>query len=91
MPNFVSHLLTTRFLSDEKSRNEILVCEFSRYKFEAGIDCLLQRLTSSMHMHPLPALLNNGVPVVLSSDDPSVFGNMGLTFDYFQVRVIYIC
>ena len=48
----------------------------------------LQRLTSSMPMHPLPALLNNGVHVVLSCDDPSVFGNMGLTFDYFQVGVI---
>ncbi|KIK59537.1 hypothetical protein GYMLUDRAFT_44494 [Collybiopsis luxurians FD-317 M1] len=43
------------------------------------------RLTSSMHMHPLPILLNQGVHVALCSDDPSVFGNMGLTFDYFQV------
>ncbi|KAH7873630.1 uncharacterized protein C8R40DRAFT_1172422 [Lentinula edodes] len=43
------------------------------------------RLTSSMHMHPLPVLLNQGVSVALCSDDPSVFGNMGLTFDYFQV------
>ncbi|KAJ3933445.1 MAG: hypothetical protein NXY57DRAFT_1066602 [Lentinula lateritia] len=42
-------------------------------------------LTSSIHMHPLPVLLNQGVPVALCSDDPSVFGNMGLTFDYFQV------
>lgn len=41
-----------------------------------------------MPMHPLPVLLNNGVPVVLSCDDPSVFGNMGLTFDFFQVRII---
>lgn len=39
-------------------------------------------------MHPLPILLNNGVPVALCSDDPAVFGNMGLTFDYFQVRII---
>ncbi|GLB42927.1 putative adenosine [Lyophyllum shimeji] len=45
------------------------------------------RLTSSMPMHPLPILLNNGVPVALCSDDPSVFGNMGLTFDFFQVLV----
>jgi adenosine deaminase CECR1 len=47
-----------------------------------------QRLTSSMPMHPLPVLLNHGVPVVLSCDDPSVFGNMGLTFDFFQVRIV---
>ncbi|KAF8969728.1 hypothetical protein BDZ97DRAFT_1794869 [Flammula alnicola] len=45
------------------------------------------RLTSSMPMHPLPVLLNNGVPVALCSDDPAVFGNMGLTFDYYQVLV----
>ncbi|KAG5654129.1 hypothetical protein H0H81_007181 [Sphagnurus paluster] len=45
------------------------------------------RLTSSMPMHPLPILLNNGVPVALCSDDPAVFGNMGLTFDFFQVLV----
>lgn len=38
-----------------------------------------------MLMHPLPVLLNNGVPVALCSDDPAVFGNMGLTFDYYQV------
>ncbi|KAK7033986.1 hypothetical protein VNI00_012415 [Paramarasmius palmivorus] len=43
------------------------------------------RLTSSMSTHPLPILLNNGIHVALCSDDPSVFGNMGLTFDYFQV------
>ncbi|EIW74707.1 Metallo-dependent hydrolase [Coniophora puteana RWD-64-598 SS2] len=43
------------------------------------------RLTASMPMHPLPILLNNGVPVALSSDDPALFGNMGLTFDFFQV------
>jgi len=40
-----------------------------------------------MPMHPLPALMNNGVPVALCSDDPAVFGNMGLTFDYYQVFV----
>ena len=45
-----------------------------------------QRLASSMPMHPLPVLMNNGVPVALCSDDPAVFGNMGLTYDYFQVR-----
>ncbi|KAJ7219500.1 hypothetical protein GGX14DRAFT_695618 [Mycena pura] len=45
------------------------------------------RLTSSMLMHPLPILMNNGLPVALCSDDPAVFGNMGLTFDFYQVFV----
>jgi len=45
------------------------------------------RLTSSMPMHPLPAMINQGVPVTLNSDDPSVFGSMGLSYDFFQVFV----
>ncbi|KAJ6488033.1 hypothetical protein C8R45DRAFT_1144863 [Mycena sanguinolenta] len=43
------------------------------------------RLTSNMPMHPLPILLNNGVPVSISSDDPGIFGNVGLSFDMYQV------
>jgi len=45
------------------------------------------RLTSSMPMHPLPIMLNNGIPVALCSDDPGTFGHMSLTFDYYQVLV----
>ena len=45
----------------------------------------LQRYTGSMPMHPLPVLMNQGVHVALSSDDPAMFGNMGLSFDFFQV------
>lgn len=45
-----------------------------------------QRLTSSVCTHPLASLINQDVPVALCSDDPSVFGNMGLSFDFFQVR-----
>ncbi|KAI0695871.1 Metallo-dependent hydrolase [Cerioporus squamosus] len=45
------------------------------------------RLTGSMPMHPLPAIMNHGVHVALCSDDPAAFGNMGLTFDFFQVFV----
>ena len=47
----------------------------------------MQRLTGSMPMHPLPSILNHGVHVALCSDDPAAFGNMGLSFDYFQVFV----
>ncbi|THH06492.1 hypothetical protein EW145_g4051 [Phellinidium pouzarii] len=52
---------------------------------EKGI--AIERLTSSMPAHPLPILLNNGVSVALSSDDPAIFGNMGLSYDFFQVLV----
>ncbi|KIJ35773.1 hypothetical protein M422DRAFT_180404 [Sphaerobolus stellatus SS14] len=45
------------------------------------------RLTSSMPMHPLPIFFNNGVPIALSSDDPAVFGNLILSYDYYQVLV----
>ncbi|KAF8590054.1 adenosine deaminase-related growth [Ramaria rubella] len=45
------------------------------------------RLTSSMPMHPLPILLNYGVPVALSSDDPAIFGNLDLSYDFYQVLV----
>jgi adenosine deaminase len=38
-----------------------------------------------MPTHPLPVLINNGVQVALCSDDPSIFGNMGLSYDFFQV------
>ena len=40
-------------------------------------------------MHPLPILMNQGVHVALSSDDPAIFGNMGLSFDYYQVCLLF--
>ena len=42
-----------------------------------------------MPMHPLPIVINNGIPVALCSDDPAVFGNLGLTFDFYQVSQIF--
>ncbi|CAE6517359.1 unnamed protein product [Rhizoctonia solani] len=47
----------------------------------------LLRLTRSANTHILPILLNNGVPVALSSDDPAVFQNPGLSFDFYQAMV----
>jgi adenosine deaminase len=38
-----------------------------------------------MPAHPLPIIMNNGVPVALNSDDPAIFGNLTLSYDYFQV------
>ncbi|OAX84932.1 hypothetical protein ACJ72_00685 [Emergomyces africanus] len=45
------------------------------------------RLTSSIMVHPLPALLARGVPVALCNDDPTLlgYGKNGLTHDFCQV------
>lgn len=51
----------------------------------AKFNMFTKRLTTSMPMHPLPVLVNHGIHVALCSDDPAVFGNMGLSFDFFQV------
>ncbi|EJF66293.1 Metallo-dependent hydrolase [Dichomitus squalens] len=45
------------------------------------------RYTGSMPMHPLPILMSQGIHIALSSDDPAMFGIMGLSFDFFQVVV----
>ena len=38
-------------------------------------------------MHPIASLMNHGIPVCLCSDDPAAFGNLGLSFDFYQVLV----
>lgn len=43
-------------------------------------------LSSSIHSHPLSSLMAHGVPVVISNDDPQMFGNVdGLSWDFYQV------
>lgn len=32
-------------------------------------------------------MLGNGVPIALSSDDPAMFGSLGLAYDFYQVRL----
>ena len=38
-------------------------------------------------MYPITSIMNHGIPVCLCSDDPPAFGNLGLSFDYYQVLV----
>ena len=40
-----------------------------------------------MPAHPLPIVINQGIPVALNSDDPAVFSAMGLSYDFYQVFV----
>ncbi|CBQ72015.1 related to adenosine deaminase [Sporisorium reilianum SRZ2] len=44
--------------------------------------------TASVCSHPsLLALLNRNVPIALSSDDPSIFENFGLSYDFYQLVI----
>ncbi|SJX61888.1 related to adenosine deaminase [Sporisorium reilianum f. sp. reilianum] len=44
--------------------------------------------TASICSHPsLLALLNRNVPIALSSDDPSIFENFGLNYDFYQLVI----
>ena len=47
----------------------------------------LNRSTASIQDHPLPRLLRHGIPVVLSTDDPSMF-HTTLTDEYRQAHAI---
>eukprot|EP01124_Arcella_intermedia_P003770 TRINITY_DN120_c0_g1_i1.p1 TRINITY_DN120_c0_g1~~TRINITY_DN120_c0_g1_i1.p1 ORF type:complete len:489 (-),score=88.08 TRINITY_DN120_c0_g1_i1:19-1485(-) len=47
------------------------------------------RLVEDMRDHSAVDLLNRGVAVVISSDDPVVFGNTGLTFDFWESYVAW--
>jgi adenosine deaminase CECR1 len=45
----------------------------------------LLRYTQDLRVHPLGEYMKRGVPVVICSDDPQIFGNKGLTYDFWEV------
>jgi adenosine deaminase-related growth factor len=42
------------------------------------------RYTPDLRLHPANALLHKGVQCVLANDDPQIFGNEGLTYDFIS-------
>jgi adenosine deaminase len=45
------------------------------------------RYYNDIRLHPIKALLTNGVKVSISPDDPSVFGVIGVSVDYYVASV----
>jgi adenosine deaminase len=45
------------------------------------------RYYNDIRLHPIKALLTNGVKVSISPDDPSVFGIIGVSVDYYMASV----
>ncbi len=42
------------------------------------------RYTPDLRLHPANALLHKGIQCVIANDDPQIFGNAGLTYDFIS-------
>src|SRR5262249_57761729 len=47
------------------------------------------RYVSDLRMHPADGYLRRGVPCVLSNDDPGIFGNDGLSYDFWVATLAW--
>jgi adenosine deaminase-related growth factor len=70
-------ILEKRFIADKVA---VEVCPISNQQL---------RYVRDLRIHPASGYLNRGVPCVLGNDDPGIFGNDGLTYDYWETVVAW--
>lgn len=47
------------------------------------------KLVPNIELHPAYKYFKQGIPIVIGSDDPFMFGSSGISFDFFEVIVAW--